>query len=342
MDNGLLQYFSQREARVLRLVHSEFLEAVTEASWKHLGCVVGLKKRPVREALVHWRASMPRAIAIDLRARLPSQNPVHPAPSLAPLRGGYQVIVPRAAGAQAAPLLQPPVIRATNLRDELIDADVGKFLRGIRTLDISNCAHLSDAAFVHLRGIRHLRMRSCKQTSITNAAFSNLRGIERLDMEDCDQATITGNAFLQLRGIRHLNVGASRHPLCAALRDRDTLVLNSLLFEEPVAQLWLQATSVGLTPLCVAASMGFDEMVWKLLNMGAYDVDGEDLPLHVAIASNRGSIALKLLSWGADINQRNGDGKTPLCCAQERGFNALAKALIERGARGGVGVGGLG
>ena len=43
-------------------------------------------------------------------------------------------------------------------------------LRGIHTRDISYCTQLTDAAFVRLRGIHTLDMSYCKQASITDAA----------------------------------------------------------------------------------------------------------------------------------------------------------------------------
>ena len=46
---------------------------------------------------------------------------------------------------------------------------------------------VTDAAFVHLRGIHTLTMIDCKQAGITDAAFAHLRGIHKLDMRQCNQ-----------------------------------------------------------------------------------------------------------------------------------------------------------
>jgi hypothetical protein len=50
---------------------------------------------------------------------------------------------------------------------------------------------ITDAAFVHLRGIHTLDMRFCYQSTITDAAFEHLRGIHTLRMHGCRQSTIT-------------------------------------------------------------------------------------------------------------------------------------------------------
>lgn len=50
---------------------------------------------------------------------------------------------------------------------------------------MSDCRQITDAAFVHLRGIQSLDMFMCKQGSITDAAFVQLRGIQKLNMTAC-------------------------------------------------------------------------------------------------------------------------------------------------------------
>ena len=62
----------------------------------------------------------------------------------------------------------------------------------------------TDAAFVHLRGIRVLDMTFCAQPATTDAGQADLVGIQKLCMEACDQATLTDAAFCPLRGIRVL------------------------------------------------------------------------------------------------------------------------------------------
>jgi hypothetical protein len=71
---------------------------------------------------------------------------------------------------------------------------------------MAECAGVTDAAFVHLRGIHTLDMSYCDQRAITDAAFAHLAGIQRLSIWGCRQATITDAAFAHLRGIQLLNM----------------------------------------------------------------------------------------------------------------------------------------
>ena len=52
-------------------------------------------------------------------------------------------------------------------------------------------AGITDAAFVHLKGIHTLDMSWYHQGGITDAAFAHLAGIYALNMSKCDQMTIT-------------------------------------------------------------------------------------------------------------------------------------------------------
>jgi hypothetical protein len=81
-------------------------------------------------------------------------------------------------------------------------------LRGIHTLDMSDCKQetITDAAFVHLRGIHTLSMQGCTQRTITDGAFAHLRGIHTLYMYGCNQETVTDAAFVYLSGIHTLNM----------------------------------------------------------------------------------------------------------------------------------------
>ncbi len=56
-------------------------------------------------------------------------------------------------------------------------------LKGIHTLNMSECRNITDKAFECLRGIHTLDMTGC--TQITDKGFENLRGIHELDMDRC-------------------------------------------------------------------------------------------------------------------------------------------------------------
>jgi hypothetical protein len=103
----------------------------------------------------------------------------------------------------------------------LTDADFVHF-RGVRELDMSCCrqATITDGAFAHLAGIHTLFMGRCSQTTITDGAFAHLAGIHTLNMMGCCQATITDGAFAHLAGIHTLDMRdcwqASITPACRA------------------------------------------------------------------------------------------------------------------------------
>ena len=75
-----------------------------------------------------------------------------------------------------------------------------------RAANIYGNLTITDADFVHLRGIHTLNMSYCYQVTISDAAFAHLRGIHTLDISYCGQATITDAAFAHLRGIHTLNM----------------------------------------------------------------------------------------------------------------------------------------
>ena len=89
----------------------------------------------------------------------------------------------------------------------LTDADFLHF-RGVRTLNMRYCnqATITDAAFAHLVGIHTLNMSHCEQATITDGAFAHLAGIHTLNMSGCWQKTITDGAFAHLAGIHTLDM----------------------------------------------------------------------------------------------------------------------------------------
>ena len=57
---------------------------------------------------------------------------------------------------------------------------------------------ITDAAFVHLRGIRTLVLDECSQATITGASFSSLAGIEALCLEGCSAEAVAAARALGL------------------------------------------------------------------------------------------------------------------------------------------------
>ena len=62
-----------------------------------------------------------------------------------------------------------------------------------------NQATITDAAFIHLKGIEELSINGCDQSSITGATFHFLYGIQEFHAYDCCDAVIDAvDAVLRL------------------------------------------------------------------------------------------------------------------------------------------------
>ena len=126
-------------------------------------------------------------------------------PLVAPDFGcGPRIVGPLAAWRAANP---DALVANVTERVDLTDADF-VHLAGIKALRIGGCTNpgLTDAAFVHLRGLHTLMMGCCDQASITDAAFAHMHGLHTLNMFYCTQSTITDAAFTHLRGIQVLTM----------------------------------------------------------------------------------------------------------------------------------------
>ena len=117
---------------------------------------------------------------------------------------GPPIVGPLAAWRAANP---DALVANVRVRADLVDADF-VHLAGIKALRMGRCTNpgLTDAAFMHLRGLHTLWMGRCKQASITDAAFAHLHGLHTLYMFGCDQSTITDAAFMHLRGMQVLDM----------------------------------------------------------------------------------------------------------------------------------------
>lgn len=108
----------------------------------------------------------------------------------------------------------------TNLKDAALAHIAGT----IEVLSISNCTNITDAGFVHLKGVRELVMSTLHTITseafvhlkdiqildivgcftLTDIAFSYITGVKWLDMQGC--SSITDAAFVHLKGIETLNI----------------------------------------------------------------------------------------------------------------------------------------
>jgi ankyrin repeat protein len=111
------------------------------------------------------------------------------------------------------------------------------------------------------------------------------------------------------------------------------------LLEKNGADAGARDATLGCTPrsfgICVPANWGFEFLVRarladdpSLINI----MDGRTSPLHEAARNNHAQIARLLLDEGANLLLLNGDGKTPLDLALEKGHAEVAEVL--RGASG--------
>ena len=102
-------------------------------------------------------------------------------------------------------------------------------------------------------------------------------------------------------------------------------------------------SSKDQTPLCMASSRGYADVVQSLIDRGAdlnaksedwtEDGDAETwTPLHAVINKDRRDIVLLLLKGGADAEAQSGWGESVLHLASSRGRASIARQLISHGA----------
>ena len=120
--------------------------------------------------------------------------------------------------------------------------------------------------------------------------------------------------FLHEQGVEHDNADSEgRTPLWRASSNGHLDVVQYLV--EHGASLETTANGTGVTPLLNATRFGHLEMVRHLLEQGA-DRDKGDIenysPLHWATMLDLLEIAMLLMSYGADLNARNGQDELPI------------------------------
>ena len=183
VGEGILGFFDTREARAIRLVCTEFREAVAIVPWSDMTtCIL----RDVGS----WRKCFPRAAKANV---------------------SYSIFRCVSLKLVDADFMHFEGIHTLDMSwcDQAGITDAAfVHLKGIHTLDMSRCNQVSitDAAFVHLKGIQTLDMSWCRQAGITDAAFVHLKGIRTLDMSWCNRARITNAAFVHLTGIHNLKM----------------------------------------------------------------------------------------------------------------------------------------
>ena len=121
-------------------------------------------------------------------------------------------------------------------------------------------------------------------------------------------------------------------PLIQAIKIHNFPLANALVKHN---QRVFEADDAGATPLHWAAAIGWEEMIEKLLGLGA-PIDcttaADETPLHWAVWHLKMSMVRLLLKCNANPNSPSLDGWTPLHVAAVRGHIPIAQALITAGA----------
>jgi len=294
----ILRFFTTAEARVLRTVCTEFLDAVEITPVADSKTHIGRTDTPTRLCLERWHASFPNAQAAS----------VHGCEDLIDadfvrFRGFHTLDISGCTG--------------------ITDAAFAN-LRGIRVLNMTNCnqRRITDAAFANLRGIDTLILRGCRQGTISVAAFVHLQGIRTLDILDCNMGNITPAAVTYLYGIRDLHVESYRNPIHQAyIRWLHGEIDDFAPHIRDNHPLWLFSKDRQGATLLHRAAYDSQPLAVKLLLEYGADVHSltsdKCTPLHMACirtinASVSTEIITSLLRAGANINATNFTGNTPL------------------------------
>lgn len=138
--------------------------------------------------------------------------------------------------------------------------------------------------------------------------------------------------------VRRILVRKEQIDLNKRLSDGETLMTTAVIINNPqIVEILLENnTSLSKTnknnetPIMVAARMGHDEMVKRLISLGATtnDKDGDgNTALHLAILSSKESIALYLINNKTNIEIRNNENQSPLKLAETIGLKKVVELL---------------
>lgn len=110
-------------------------------------------------------------------------------------------------------------------------------------------------------------------------------------------------------------------PLIGACKYGHISIIKELITNGTDVNLKCESLNVGcITPLIIACQRGHLPVVEELLKLGAdVNLTGKETPLTAACMNGHSDIVDILLKAGADINLGNGEKKTPLEIARERG-----------------------
>lgn len=125
-------------------------------------------------------------------------------------------------------------------------------------------------------------------------------------------------------------------PLIGACKYGHTSIAEELIKNGTDVNLKCESLNGGyITPLIIACQRGHLRVVEELIKLGAdVNLAGKETPLTAACMNGHSDIVDTLLKAGADINLGNGEKKTPLEIARERGhveaLNKLTGVIYSR------------
>jgi hypothetical protein len=162
------------DALSFRLTCTQAKNAVAVVPFQH--------QMHVYQNIASWRACYPRALSISLKGRKDIKDNV-----FRHLEG----------------------IKWIDIRDceHLTDDAFIHVNKSISKLDISACRQITNASFVHFINLKHLTMKSCFQSQITDAGLRLLTNIKYLDISGCNQRSISDTIFVLMPKLNELRIG---------------------------------------------------------------------------------------------------------------------------------------
>eukprot|EP00595_Chromulina_sp_UTEXLB2642_P002947 CAMPEP_0196764890 /NCGR_PEP_ID=MMETSP1095-20130614/7128_1 /TAXON_ID=96789 ORGANISM="Chromulina nebulosa, Strain UTEXLB2642" /NCGR_SAMPLE_ID=MMETSP1095 /ASSEMBLY_ACC=CAM_ASM_000446 /LENGTH=674 /DNA_ID=CAMNT_0042121683 /DNA_START=525 /DNA_END=2549 /DNA_ORIENTATION=- len=141
--------------------------------------------------------------------------------------------------------------------------------------------------------------------------------------------------LLDLKADINLSANGITPFVAALLNQRSDIALELIKAGVDVTK----PNNIGRTPLFIAIEKGLTEVVKYLITECKLDVNAKlfsgsfhTYPLNIAISYNQPHLVSVLLSLGANVNQKDDEGFTPLLAALVKDFPNEALAIIEKGA----------
>ena len=91
------------------------------------------------------------------------------------------------------------LIKYNSYEFNFIESDINDndlvYLKGIHTINLSNCDKITDSGLVHLKNVHTIDLECCKK--ITDAGLVHLKNVQTIDISGCEKITDTGVAHLK-------------------------------------------------------------------------------------------------------------------------------------------------